>query len=174
MLPIWQSRFKNHFLYFITIFFYFKQYILANIIIVLLFPIAAICRPTWREEAIIYVLHSFKCYLYANLDLIIIVFTLLQNNYSKRYSLANSIIVLLLSLAAICRSTRRKEAIIYVLHSFKCYLTFKVNYCIICVWLCLFVCKFNAYKDTPSQSNGLRMFQEIDYYYAGVHKTDNK
>ena len=40
--------------------------------------------------------------------------------------------------------------------------------------MCLFVCKFNAYKDTPRQSNGLRMFQEIDYYYAGVHKTDYK
>ena len=39
---------------------------------------AAMCRWTWRKEVIIYVLHSFKCYLHENLDLIIIFFTLLQ------------------------------------------------------------------------------------------------
>jgi hypothetical protein len=37
-----------------------------------------ICRSTWREEVIIYVLHSFKCYLNENLDLIIIFCTLLH------------------------------------------------------------------------------------------------
>ena len=45
------------------------------IIIVLLFPIAATCRSTRGKEVI---LHSFKCYLHENLDLIIIFFTLLQ------------------------------------------------------------------------------------------------
>ena len=44
MLPIWKSGINHHFMYFITIFFYLKRYILTNIIIVLLFPIAAICR----------------------------------------------------------------------------------------------------------------------------------
>jgi hypothetical protein len=103
-------------------FFYLKWYILANIIIVLLFPIAAICRSTWRKEAIIYVLHSCECYLYENLDLIIIFSTLLQFFfYLKPYILANIVIVLLFPIAAFCRSTW-KEAIIYVLHSFKRYL----------------------------------------------------
>jgi hypothetical protein len=37
-------RFNNHFLYFTTKTNCLKRYILANIIIVLLFPIAAICR----------------------------------------------------------------------------------------------------------------------------------
>ena len=41
-------------------------------------PLAAMCRSTWRKEVIIYVVHSFKCYLHENLDLIIIFFTLLQ------------------------------------------------------------------------------------------------
>jgi hypothetical protein len=90
-------------------------------IIGLLFPIVTICGSTWREEAIIYVLHSFKCYLYENLDLIIIFCTLLQKNYLERYIIGN-IITVLFPIAAICRSTWRKEAIIYVLHSFKCYL----------------------------------------------------
>ena len=95
---------------------------MANIIIVLLFPIAVMCRSTWRKKVIIYVLHSFKCYLHENLDLIIIFFTLLQKKYLKRNILANIIIVLLFPIAAICRLTWRKEFIIYVLHSFKCYL----------------------------------------------------
>jgi hypothetical protein len=90
-------------------------------IIGLLFSIATICGSTWREEAIIYVLHSFKCYLYENLDLIIIFCTLLQKNYLERYIIAN-IITVLFPIAAICRSTWREEVIIYVLHSFKCYL----------------------------------------------------
>jgi hypothetical protein len=47
-------------------------------IIVLLFPIAVICRSTWRKEGIIYILLSFQCDLHENLDLIIIFFTLLQ------------------------------------------------------------------------------------------------
>ena len=94
----------------------------THYIIVLLFPIAAMCRSTWRKEVIIYVLHRFKCYLHEHLDLIIIFFTLLQKKYLKRYILANIIIVLLFPFAAICRSTWRKEVIIYVLHSFKCYL----------------------------------------------------
>jgi hypothetical protein len=74
---------------------------LANIITILLFPIAAMCRSTWREETKIYVLHSFKSY----------------NNhfqyfiYKKNY-LTNIIIVLLFPIAAIYRSTRRKEVII--------------------------------------------------------------
>jgi hypothetical protein len=133
-----------------------KRYILANIITILLFPIAAMCRSTWREENKIYILHSFKsyksrfnnhfqyfiskkklfnkyyhcssfpnrchlqmtrikeviiydllsfdfiyvlgfkCYLYENLELIIIFCTLLQKNkYLKRCILANIIIVLL-------------------------------------------------------------------------------
>ena len=81
---------------------------------------AAMCRSTWRKEVIIYVLHSFKCYLHENLDLVIIFFTLLQKKiYLKRYILANNIIVLLFPIATICRSTWRKEVIIYILHSFK-------------------------------------------------------
>jgi hypothetical protein len=52
-------------------------------IIVLLFPIAAICRSTWRKEGIIYVLLSFQCYLHEYLDLIIIFFTLLQKKLFK-------------------------------------------------------------------------------------------
>jgi hypothetical protein len=122
LLFIWKSGFNNHFLYFITKTNCLIRYILANIIIVLLFPIAAICRSTWRKEVIIYILHSFKCYLHENLDLIIIFFTLLQKKYLKRYILANIIIVLLFPIAAICRLTWRKEVIIYILHSFKCYL----------------------------------------------------
>ena len=43
---------------------------------------AAMCRSTWRKEVIIYVLHSFKCYLHENLDLVIIFFTLLQKKYT--------------------------------------------------------------------------------------------
>jgi hypothetical protein len=86
---------------------------LANIIIVLLFPIAAMCRLTWRKEIIIYVLHSFKCYLHEHLDLIIIFCTLLHKKKLKRYILADIIIVLLFPIAAICRSTWREETIIY-------------------------------------------------------------
>jgi hypothetical protein len=86
---------------------------LANIIIVLLFPIAAMCRSTWRKEIVIYVLHSFKCYLHEHLDLIIIFCTLLPKLFLKRYILADIIIVLLFPIAAICRSTWREEAIIY-------------------------------------------------------------
>ena len=78
--------------------------------------------PSWGKEAITYDLHSFNCYLYENLDLIIIFFTLLQKKIFKTIYLANIIIVLLFPIAAICRSTWRKEFIIYVLHSFKCYL----------------------------------------------------
>ena len=59
MLFIWKSGLNSHFLYFITQKIFKKIYILANIIIVLLFPIATTCRSTWKEEAIIYVLHSF-------------------------------------------------------------------------------------------------------------------
>jgi hypothetical protein len=81
-----------------------KKNYLTNIIIVLLFPIAASCRSTRRKEVIIYDLLSFdfiyvlgfECYLYANLELIIIFCTLLQFFfYLKRYILANIIIVLL-------------------------------------------------------------------------------
>jgi hypothetical protein len=123
VLFTWKSGFNNHFLYFITTKHYLKRYILANIIIVLLFPIAAICRSTWRKEVLIYVLLSFKCYLYENLDLIIIFFYFITRKiYLKRYILTNIIIVLLFPIAAICRSSWRKEVIIYVLHGFKCYL----------------------------------------------------
>jgi hypothetical protein len=122
VLFTWTSGFNHHFLYFITIVFYSKRYILANIIIVLL-PIAAICRSTWREEAIIYDLFSFKCYLYENLDLIIIFFYFITRKiYLKRYILTNIIIVLPFPIAAICRSSWRKEVVIYVLHGFQCYL----------------------------------------------------
>jgi hypothetical protein len=95
----YKSRFNNHFQYFI-----FTKNYLTNIIIVLLFPIAAICRSTRRKEVIIYDLLSFdfiyvldfECYLYENLELIIIFCTLLQKNkYLKRYIWANIIIVLL-------------------------------------------------------------------------------
>jgi len=68
------------------VFKYLKRYILANIIIGLLFPIVAICRSTWREEAIIYVgfvLHSFKCYLYENLDLRVRLITKSDQNGTK-------------------------------------------------------------------------------------------
>ena len=81
-----------------------KKNYLTNIIIVLPFPIAAICRSTRRKEVIIYDLLSFdfiyvlgfECYLYENLELIFIFCTLLQKNkYLKRYILTNIIIVLL-------------------------------------------------------------------------------
>jgi hypothetical protein len=95
----YKSRFNNHFQYFIT-----KKIYLTNIIIVLLFPIAAICRSTRRKEVIIYDLLSFdfiyvlgfECYLYENLELIIIFCTYYKIFfYLKRYILANIIIVLL-------------------------------------------------------------------------------
>ena len=119
MLSIWKSGFNHHFLYFITKKIYLRQYILANIIIVLLFPIAAICRSTRRKEVIIYDLLSFdfiyvlgfECYLYENLELIIIFCTLLhkKNKYLKQYILANIIIILLFPIAAICRSENRGD-----------------------------------------------------------------
>ena len=70
-----------------TLLFKKKNY-LTNIIIVLLFPIAAICRSKRRKEVIIYDLLrfdfiyvlGFECYLYENLELIIIFCTLLQKN----------------------------------------------------------------------------------------------
>ena len=101
----YKSRFNNHFQYFIL-----KKNYLTNtcIIIVLLFPIAAIRRSTRRNEVIIYDLLSFECYLYENQELIIIFCTLLQTKkYLKRYNLANIIIVLLFPIAAICRSENR-------------------------------------------------------------------
>jgi hypothetical protein len=60
--------------------------------------------PSWGKEAITYDLHSFNCYLYENLALIIIT----KTNCLKRYILANIIIVLLFPIAAIYRSTWRK------------------------------------------------------------------
>jgi hypothetical protein len=56
----------------ITIFstLYKKKKYLTNIIIVHLFPIAAICRSTRRKEVIIYDLLSFECYLYENLKIL--------------------------------------------------------------------------------------------------------
>ena len=72
VLPIWKSGINHHFLYFITIFFSLKRYILANIIIVLLFPIAAICRSEnrghWEKKdngALIWLLNLFL-FLYNN------------------------------------------------------------------------------------------------------------
>ena len=88
----YKSRINNHFQYFIKKKKLFNKYY----IIILLFPIAAICRSTRRKEVIIYDLFSFECFLYENLELIIIFCTLLQKNkYLKRYILANIIIVLL-------------------------------------------------------------------------------
>jgi hypothetical protein len=90
----------------ITIFstLFLNKIYLTIIIFVLLFPIAAIYRSTRRKEVIIYDLLSFdfiyilgfECYLYENLELIIIFCTLLQKKINlKRYILANIIIVLL-------------------------------------------------------------------------------
>ena len=78
--------------------------------------------PSWGKEAITYDLHSFNCYLYENLDLIIIFFTLLQKKIFKTIYFSKYYHCSSLPIAAICRSTWRKEFIIYVLHSFKCYL----------------------------------------------------
>ena len=50
MLPIWKSGINHHFLYFITKKIYLKRYYLANIIIVLLFPTAAMCRSENRGD----------------------------------------------------------------------------------------------------------------------------
>jgi hypothetical protein len=86
---IWKSRF----LYFIAKKKYLKRYIPANMIIVLLFPIAAICRSTWRKEVIIYVLLSFQCDLHENLHLIIIFFTLLL--YDKIHNFMHYVQILL-------------------------------------------------------------------------------
>ena len=111
----YKSRFNNHFQYFII-----KKNYLTNIIIVLLFPIAAICRSTRRKEVIIYDLLSFdfiyvlgfECYLYANLELIIIFCTLLQKKYifktiyfSKYYHCSS----FLFPIAVICRSENRGD-----------------------------------------------------------------
>ena len=119
MLFTWKSGFNNHFLYFITKTNCLKRYILANIIIVLLFPIAEICRSTRGKEVIIYILHSFKGYLHENLDLIIIFFTLLQFFYLKWYILANIIIVLLFDFSDIlffwCISNKVKSVNVWIL-----------------------------------------------------------
>ena len=97
-----------------------KKNYLTNIIIVLLFPIAAICRSTRRTEVIIYDLLSFyfiyvlgfECYLYENLELIIIFCTLLQKiiifktiHFSKYYHCSS----FLFPIAAICRSENRAD-----------------------------------------------------------------
>jgi hypothetical protein len=141
---------------------------LANIIIVLLFPIAAMCRSTWRKEVIIYVLHSFKCYLHENLDLIIIFFTLLQFFYLKRYILANIIIVLLFPIAAICRSTWRKEVIINVLHSFKCYLHENLDLIIIFFTLLQFFLFKTIYFSKYYHCSSFRLFWY--FCFSGVTK----
>jgi hypothetical protein len=50
-IPIQKAQLDDHFQYFITNFCYLKQYISANIIIVLLFPIVVICRLTWKKRS---------------------------------------------------------------------------------------------------------------------------
>jgi hypothetical protein len=107
-LKSYKSRFNNHFQYFIFFFNY-----LTNIIIVL-FPIAAICRSTRRKEVIIYDLRSFyfiyvlgfECYLYENLELNIIFCTLLQKKIFKTiyFSIYYHCSSFLFPIAAIFRS----------------------------------------------------------------------
>jgi hypothetical protein len=50
VLSKWKSGINHYFLYFITKNIYLKRYILANIIIVLLFPIGEICRSENRGD----------------------------------------------------------------------------------------------------------------------------
>jgi hypothetical protein len=89
----------------------FKIFVyLTNIIIILLFPIAAICRSTRRKEVIIYDLLSFECYLHcirkSGINHLFLYF-ITKVLYLKLYILANIIIVLLFPITAICRSENR-------------------------------------------------------------------
>ena len=93
-----------------------KRYSLANIITILLFPIAAMCRSTWREENKIYVLHSFKSYK-SRFNNHFQYFTLKKKLFNKYYhcsSFPNRC-------HYICRSIRheeKKSVIIYDLITF--------------------------------------------------------
>ena len=106
MLPICKSGINHNFLYFITKKYIFKTIYFSKYYHCSSFPNRChlLIDSTRRKEIIIYDLLSFdfiyvlgfECYLYENLELIIIFCTLLQTNkYLKRYILANIIIVLL-------------------------------------------------------------------------------
>ena len=77
MLPIWKSGINHHFLYFITKKIYLKRYNLANIIIVLLSPTAAICRSEndWEKNngTLIWLINLFL-FVYNNFFILIMKF----------------------------------------------------------------------------------------------------
>jgi hypothetical protein len=77
VLPIWKSGINHHFLYFITKKIYLKRYNLANIIIVLLSPTAAICRSEndWEKNngTLIWLINLFL-FVYNNFFILIMKF----------------------------------------------------------------------------------------------------
>ena len=77
---MWKSGINHHFLYFIIKKIYLKRYNLANIIIVLLLPIAAICRSEncgdWEKKnngTLIWVINLFL-FVYNNFFILIMKF----------------------------------------------------------------------------------------------------